>query len=66
MPSSVIAAMHYNSRSQTLRIKFVSGLVYDYKKVPERIFVAMKAADSKGSFLNTKIKGKYPFERIDH
>jgi len=65
MPSSVIASMHYDAGSSTLQIRFVSGVVYDYKNVPEKVFKAMKAATSKGTFLNTKIKGKYEFEKID-
>jgi hypothetical protein len=65
MPSSVIASMNYNSESSTLQIRFVSGIVYDYKNVPEKVFKAMKAATSKGTFLNTKIKGKYEFEKVE-
>ena len=65
MPSSVVAAMKYDSHTSTLRIIFVSGIVYDYKNVPEKVFKAMKAASSKGTFLNTQIKGKYEFEKIN-
>lgn len=64
MPSSVIAAATYNSSTSTLRIRFVSGSVYDYKKVPETIFNTFKEAASRGTFLNHHIKGKYKFKRI--
>lgn len=64
MPSSVIAAATYNAAKAILRVRFVSGSVYDYKKVPGKIFRAMKEATSKGTFLNQYIKGKYKFERI--
>jgi hypothetical protein len=40
-------------------------LVYDYKKVPEKIYRAMKNAGSKGTFLNKYIKEKYEFEKIE-
>ena len=63
MPSSVVAAMKYDNHTSTLRIIFVSGIVYDYKNVPEKIYKAMKTASSKGNFLNTQIKGKYDFEK---
>jgi len=65
MPSSVVAAMKYNNNTSTLRIIFVSGIIYDYKNVPEEIYKAMKTASSKGNFLNTHIKGKYNFEKIN-
>ena len=64
MPSSVVARYSYNSDTQVLRVVFVSGLVYDYKNVPEAVYQAMKAAVSKGTFLNTEIKGKYDFEKV--
>jgi hypothetical protein len=64
MPSSVIAAIIYNSALSTLRIIFVSGAIYDYKNVPEKVYQAMKASDSKGTYLNEHIKGNYEFEKI--
>lgn len=64
MPSSVVAAMKYDSHAAKLRVIFVSGKVYDYKNVPEDVYHAMKASGSKGTFLNTEIKGKYEFEEV--
>ena len=66
MPSSVVAAMSYDRASLVLTIRFVSGLVYKYKDVPEEVFNAMKASSAKGIFLNQQIKGKYSFEKIDN
>ena len=65
MPSSVVAGFSYNSETLTLRITYVSGLVYDYLKVPERVYKEMKAYQSKGSFLNHYIKGKYKFRKVN-
>jgi hypothetical protein len=64
MPSAVIASITYNALSSTLRVMYVSGTVYDYKNVPEQVYVAMKSSFSKGAFLNQHIKGKYSFEKI--
>jgi hypothetical protein len=64
MPSSVVAAMQYNVETSTLRIIYVSGDVYDYKNVPEKVYKEMKAYTSKGTFLNKKIKGNYDFEKV--
>ena len=65
MPSSVVAGFSYDSETLTLRITYVSGLVYDYLKVPERVYKEMKAYQSKGSFLNHYIKGKYKFRKVE-
>ncbi|SEW32879.1 KTSC domain-containing protein [Chitinophaga arvensicola] len=64
MPSSVVAHMIYKAETRTLRIIFVSGMVYDYKDVPEEEYLAMKSSGSKGTYLNTHIKGHYDFEKI--
>lgn len=65
MPSSVVAAIKYDASSGTLRIIYISGLVYDYKNVPEEVYAAMKTSFSKGEFLNKHIKGKYEFMKIE-
>ena len=64
MPSSVVAAMRYNPKTSTLRIIYVSGDVYDYKDVPEKVYEEMKASASKGTYLNKKIKTRFNFEKV--
>ncbi|MDB5198641.1 MAG: ATPase protein [Chitinophagaceae bacterium] len=64
MPSSVISTMSYDAATATLRITFVSGMIYDYKNVPEEIYHALKTSGAKGIYLNQHIKGRYPFEKI--
>lgn len=65
MPSSVVSKMIYNEETQTLRIVYVSGMVYDYKKVPPEMYQAMTASRSKGTFLNRYVKGNFEFEKVD-
>jgi hypothetical protein len=65
MPSSVVAEIGYDKPTQTLRVVFVSGMVYHYKNVPEQIYTDMKTAFSKGTFLNKHIKGKYKFVKVE-
>lgn len=65
MPSSVVSAIHYYPDTSTLRIVFVSGMVYDYEKVPEKVYKKMKAATSKGNFLNHHIKGMYDYKKVN-
>ncbi|HEY6979257.1 MAG TPA: KTSC domain-containing protein [Chitinophagaceae bacterium] len=64
MPSSVVAAITYDALTSTMRVIYVSGLVYDYKNVPEEVYTAMKTSFSKGAFLNRYIKRKYAYEKI--
>lgn len=64
MPSTVVAFMRYNPDTATLRVFFVSGMVYDYKNVPEEEYIRMKTSGSKGTYLNKYIKGKYEFEKV--
>ena len=64
MPSTVISSMNYNADTSTLRVTFVSGMIYDYKNVPEDVYIAMKTSGAKGIYLNQHIKGKYQFEKI--
>ena len=64
MPSTVISSINYNAELLKLRVTFVSGMIYDYKEVPEEVFIALKTSGAKGVFLNQHIKGKYKFEKI--
>lgn len=65
MPSSVVAAIKYDVSTSTLRVIYISGSVYDYKDVPEKVYKEMKEAFSKGEFLNKHIKPNYEFEKIN-
>ena len=64
MPFTVISWMTYDASTQILRVHFVSGLVYDYRDVPAHVYSEMRAASSKGSYLNQHIKGHYPFKKV--
>lgn len=61
MPSSVIRKYFYKPELEILRIIYVSGAVYDYLDVPQEVFDEFRAAFSKGTYLNKKIK---PFFQI--
>lgn len=64
MPSSVVTNFSYDNTRSTLRVFFVSGSVYDYFRVPEKVYKEMKRSDSKGTFLNTVIKRSYRYKKI--
>ena len=64
MPSAVIAAYDYDAASETLTIRYHSGKVYNYLKVPEKVFKEMRSTMVKGIWFNRYIKGKYQFEEV--
>jgi hypothetical protein len=65
MPSSVIQHFEYNDKSKILRITFVTGMEYDYKNVPEKVYELFKIAGSKGRYFNHYIKNKFKFKKAN-
>jgi hypothetical protein len=64
MPSTVIDAIEYDPAVQTLKISNVSGQMYQYKAVPEKVYKELKASRVKGRYIRFFIKDRYDFERI--
>lgn len=65
MPSLVVASFSYNPQTKDLTINFVTGLIYRYRSVPEKVFKEFRASGSKGRYLNFHIKGRYPYKKIE-
>jgi hypothetical protein len=63
--SSAISSVGYDARSSVLEVEFRSGAVYDYLKVPVRVYRALLKAPSKGSFVSRRVRDSYPFVRRD-
>lgn len=66
MPSSVIAAMHYDPARSVLTVVFQGHRgKYRYFGVPPTEWAAFEAAASKGTYLNEIFKPKgYRFEKV--
>ena len=62
--SSLVKAIGYDDRTQTLEVEFVSGRVYQYYGVPENMHSQFMQEPSKGKFLLTYIKDQFPFSRV--
>jgi len=63
--SSTVEAIGYDSTARELHVRFTqSGETYVYYEVEEWVFEDFKRADSKGTFLNTNIKGRYSFGKL--
>jgi len=61
MPSSVIKSYFYKPELQILTIVYVSGAIYNYLDVPQEVFDDFRAAFSKGTYLNKKIKPYFKY-----
>ncbi len=66
MPSSVIAAMHYDPERRVLMIVYRGNRGrYRYFDVPPEEWQEFGAAKSKGTYLNEKFKrGGYRYEKV--
>ena len=63
--SSSIEAVGYDPKTHRLYVRFLgSGNAYVYYDVAKRVFEDLLAADSKGRFLNSEIKGAYAYRRL--
>ena len=62
--SSNIEQIGYNEGLETLYVKYKSGKVYAYDKVPKQIYEGLEKAESKGSYMNSQIKNKFSFKTI--
>jgi len=64
MPSSVIRRFDYDAAEERLDVVFVTGKRYSYHEVPAAIVEEMRAAFSKGSYFNARIRDHFRFTRL--
>jgi hypothetical protein len=62
--SSSIAAFAYAAGEMMLYVRFKTGRTYRYAGVPAGVYGAFARADSKGTFFNSQIQGRYAFTQI--
>jgi hypothetical protein len=65
MPSTVIRRFDYRPDTLELEIVFTTGRRYVYADVPEEEIRDFRAAFSKGSYFNRRIRDRYRFREID-
>ncbi|GEK80667.1 KTSC domain-containing protein [Agrococcus baldri] len=61
--SSSIEAVGFEPTRNELTVRFVGGGTYVYGMVPRSVFDDLLAAESKGRFVNQRIKPRYPFRK---
>jgi lysyl-tRNA synthetase class 2 len=63
--STSVKSVGYEPASRVLEVEFQGGRVYRYFDVPPRRYRAFLDAESAGRFLNTEIKGVYPYAQVN-
>ena len=61
--SSNIASIAHDD--ETLFVEFKGGGKYKYMMVPVATYADLLESESKGSFLNQRVKGSFQYERIN-
>jgi KTSC domain-containing protein len=64
MTSTSVEWIEYDANARTLEVAFASGGVYRYSSVPPGVCDQLRAAESKGRFVNEVVKKRYRYVRI--
>ena len=64
MPSRVIRSFAYSPERRELDVLFTTGRRYVFHDVPAEAAAAFRAAFSKGSHFNRRIRGRYRFTEL--
>ena len=62
--SSNVLEVSYDGTKEEMTITFKGNRAYKYSQVSNNIFTQMKEAESVGKFVNDRIIGLYPTERV--
>lgn len=62
--SSNLASIKYEDEQLVLEIVFQNGGTYQYYDVPSQVAEEFERADSKGSFLASRIKGHFRYSKV--
>lgn len=65
MPSTVIRSFKYHPETSRLVIVFQTGRCYAYYDVPPDVHESMRAARSRGTFFNERIRDRYSYSRLE-
>jgi lysyl-tRNA synthetase class 2 len=63
--SRAISEIDYDAARAKLLVRFTSGERYVYVGVPGEVHRSFCEADSKGRFFQSRIRGRYPYNRLE-
>jgi len=62
--SSTIRKYIYNFMTNSLKVEFNSGAIYEYNNVSPDVYDSLCKAESQGKFFNEKIKHSYDYTKL--
>lgn len=62
--STNIDMIGYDEEKSELHVLFKSGYEYVYNEVPPAVYQEFLDSDSKGRYLNERIKGRYNYAKV--
>ena len=62
--STEIEWIGYEHKRNMLQVEFLTGSIYQYDQVPERVYQSFLQATSHGNFFESHIKGSYACRRV--
>ena len=62
--SSLLASVFYQGSESVLQLEFRDGAIYHYFDVPLDVYDYLIAADSKGAYFNSRIRGRFRHLRL--
>lgn len=65
LDSEAIDRADYDAPRRTLFMRFASGEWYAYLDVPQDVFDALLAAESKGGYFLRAVRDRFDFVRLD-
>jgi hypothetical protein len=65
LSSSFTSKAGYDEKSNTLRIEFSNGAVFDYSTITPQDAKEFMEASSPGKHFHANIKGKYPSSKVN-
>ena len=60
-----LASVGYDEQARVLEIEFRNGGIYRYSGVTKEFFSQFMTANSKGRFFTIKIRGRFPFSKVN-
>lgn len=60
--SSALKSVGYNPDERLLETELTTKRIYEYKEVPESVYINFMKAESLGKYYNKYIKDEYEFE----
>jgi len=63
--STAIREIDYDAERAKLVVRFTSGERYVYVGVPGEVHRSFCEAESKGRFFQLRIRGRYPYNKLD-